>query len=41
MEQSGISGKEGQCSYGKAGSNAPSTTMTTTTSPTTSAAIPH
>lgn len=38
VEHSGVSGKDGQCSNGKAGGNAPSTT--TPTSPTTSAATP-
>ncbi|MCJ1349570.1 hypothetical protein MMC31_007811 [Peltigera leucophlebia] len=37
-EQSGVSGKEGQCSYGETGANAPSTTITTSAHPTTSAA---
>lgn len=38
-EQSGVSGKEGQCSYGETGANTASTTMTTSAHPTTSAAI--
>ncbi|MCJ1342679.1 hypothetical protein MMC31_000866, partial [Peltigera leucophlebia] len=37
-EQTGVSGKEGQYSYGEIGANAPSTTMTTSAYPTTSAA---
>lgn len=39
-EQSGVSGKEDQCSYKEVGGNTPFTTITTFAFPTTSAATP-